>query len=83
MERSPVRTLGAIYVVSLLFDILPDIFLPPGMYGSFAGWFALQYMRYQIERCEPSYGLALVMRAFSEDPERELVFENGTFSQKN
>lgn len=32
-------------------------------------------MRYQIERCEPSYGLAVVMRADENDPDRPLEFE--------
>ena len=32
-------------------------------------------MRYQIERCEPRFGLAVVMRAFPDEPERALAFE--------
>ncbi|MGN1345657.1 MAG: hypothetical protein ACI4V1_02655, partial [Eubacteriales bacterium] len=32
-------------------------------------------LRYQIERCKPSFGLAIVMRAFPEEPERALEFE--------
>ncbi len=32
-------------------------------------------MRYHIERCEPSYGLALVMRAHPEDPNCPLEYE--------
>jgi len=32
-------------------------------------------MRYQIEKCTPSYGLAVVMRVFPEEPERPQKFE--------
>lgn len=32
-------------------------------------------MRYQVERCEPSYGLALIMRAYPEEPDKPLGFE--------
>lgn len=32
-------------------------------------------MRYHVERCEPSYGLALIMRAYPDDPDKALGFE--------
>ncbi len=32
-------------------------------------------MRYHVDRCEPSYGLALIMRAYPDDPDRALGFE--------
>ena len=32
-------------------------------------------MRYQIGGCEPSYGLALIMRADPDDPDKSLTFE--------